>query len=167
MKIEVYHDSKEVCLKSLYCIHSYYRHPSEQCRSGSKLSFPLQLCTILNAKGSTVPVCLEEWPKKHQTWQECVFVEARLQVTKWKRKNYLNRKHCKPHRMAVTQRSKNYEVEFYFLHLINIVKYFTKFNRCNIYNIFLIYFVSSGKHSELKHSPQGQLPQQFSGNSMH
>lgn len=52
----------------------------------------------------------------------------------------------------MTQRSKNYEVEFYLLYLINIVKHFTKINTCNIY---LMYFVSSGKHSELKHSLQG------------
>lgn len=83
--VEIYNDSKEVCLKFLYCIHNYYRHPSEQHRSGSKptfrwsiMIFPPQPSTILTAKGSTDPVCLEECPKKHQTWEECVFVEARL-----------------------------------------------------------------------------------------
>lgn len=108
-QVEVYPDSKEVCLKSLYCIHSYYGHPSEHCRSGSKptfrwcnMSFPLQPCTVFSVKGSTLPVCLEGWHKKHPTCEKCIFVEARLNVRKGKRKNYLNRKHYKPHRVAVT-----------------------------------------------------------------
>lgn len=36
------------------------------------MSFPLQPCTVFTAKGSQVPECLEGWPKKHPTCEECI-----------------------------------------------------------------------------------------------
>lgn len=62
---------------------------------GLSCLFSFSHAQYLLKKGSTVPVCLEEWAKKHQTWEECVLVEGIL-VRNGKRKKYLNRKHCKP-----------------------------------------------------------------------